>query len=408
LHDGETPIIKDLRPLALLSFSDELRAGVEETIAGFKEAGVQLKVISGDDPATVAALAKQAGLGDDLQLVSGIELAEMDDAQFAQAANEATVFGRITPDQKEHLVDALKSAGHYVAMIGDGVNDVLPLKKADLGVAMESGSAAARGVADIILLKDNFGALAPAFLAGQSIVNGMRGIIRLFMARTLSVAMLMMAAGFIGIAMPFLPNNNAAYAAFTVGIPTMFLALWARPGKSSEEEKGLPAIFAFAFPAAFLNMAFGILIFAAGYYAALNGLGEYTLTQDQLENLTSVAGFVPASQDSAKVVTAGYVGRTALTTFTVFTGIMLIIFAQPIHRFFAVAGDVVDDSKPTLLAGVMGLLFVGAMSWERARAYFEMVILRPLDYAIIAVAVVVWTLAVRYVLKIRLHQRIFG
>ena len=131
---------------------------------------MRLKIISGDNPQTVAALAKQAGLGADIKLVSGLELDQMSDDDFKRAANEATIFGRITPQQKEKLVRALRDAGNYVAMIGDGVNDVLSLKQAQLGIAMQSGSQAARGVADIILLNDSFAALLPAVREGNALL----------------------------------------------------------------------------------------------------------------------------------------------------------------------------------------------------------------------------------------------
>jgi cation-transporting ATPase E len=118
----------DLRPLGLISFTDELRPEARETLASFIAAGIRPKIISGDSPQTVAALAKQAGLSDDIQAISGLELATLGEAEFAQRAEDATIFGRITPQQKQALVKALRGRGHYVAMIGDGTNDVLSLK----------------------------------------------------------------------------------------------------------------------------------------------------------------------------------------------------------------------------------------------------------------------------------------
>jgi cation-transporting ATPase E len=164
-------------PLGLISLEDELREDVQEILSSFTENGVKLKVISGDSPETVAALAKQVGFDEDIKLVSGLDLEEMDDAQLAEAAESGTIFGRITPQQKERLVDALRDKGHYVAMMGDGVNDVLSLKKASLGIAMQSGSQATRSVADIVLIKDSFGSLAPAVAEGQRIVNGMQDVL---------------------------------------------------------------------------------------------------------------------------------------------------------------------------------------------------------------------------------------
>ena len=201
----------------------------KETLQRFIAAGVQPKIISGDNPETVAALAKQAGLPDDIMLVSGLELNEMSDAQFAAAAQKATIFGRITPQQKEKLVEALRKQGNYVAMIGDGVNDVLSLKKSNLGISMESGTQATRAVADIILMKDSFAALAPAVSEGQRIVNGMQDILRLFLTRILSMALLIVSALVIG-EFPLALRNGSIVTLFSVGIPAVMLALWARPG----------------------------------------------------------------------------------------------------------------------------------------------------------------------------------
>ncbi|HQY29920.1 MAG TPA: HAD-IC family P-type ATPase, partial [Thermomicrobiales bacterium] len=138
LHDDrdEVCLPADLRPIAWIAFSDELRPQSRETLEGFQQAGITLKIISGDNADTVAALAKQAGLDPNASLISGPELAGLDDAAFAQAAEEHTVFGRIAPDQKERIIGSLRDRGHYVAMTGDGVNDVLSLKRANLGIAM--------------------------------------------------------------------------------------------------------------------------------------------------------------------------------------------------------------------------------------------------------------------------------
>src|SRR6185369_7049028 len=119
--------------------------------------------------------------------ISGPELDDLDDAALGVVASETTVFGRITPAQKERLVGALRERGHYVAMIGDGVNDVLSLKKANLAIAMGSGSQATRGVADLVLMQDSFGAVAQAVEEGQRILNGMQDILKLFLTRIATV-----------------------------------------------------------------------------------------------------------------------------------------------------------------------------------------------------------------------------
>src|SRR5205807_7461074 len=162
------------------------------------------------------------------------ELAGMDDAKLAQVAEEVTIFGRTTPEQKARLVQALRSHNHYVAMIGDGVNDVLSLKQANLGIAMYSGSSAARGVADIVLLNDSFAALPHIFQEGQRIRNGMRNILPLFLIRVMYMTLLLVATMVLG-GFPFVPKQNAILTLLTEGIPTLALAAWARPGASQRD-----------------------------------------------------------------------------------------------------------------------------------------------------------------------------
>ncbi|HUX88017.1 MAG TPA: HAD-IC family P-type ATPase, partial [Chloroflexota bacterium] len=136
----------DLIPLALVSFRDELRPDTRDTLANFEAAGVHLKILSGDDPQTTRAVAIQAGFPADCPTISGLDLLGGDPSQLATVADETTIFGRLTPQQKQNLVQALQGGGQYVAFIGDGVNDVLALKQADLGIALPSGSQAASAV----------------------------------------------------------------------------------------------------------------------------------------------------------------------------------------------------------------------------------------------------------------------
>ena len=225
LHDAEgQPRLPSLRPLALISLADELRPATKETIAAFGDLGVELKVISGDDPRTVAALAKRAGLPGEVKPVSGPELDETGQDGFDRVASEGTVFGRIKPEQKEGLVDALLRKGKRVAMMGDGVNDVPALKKASLGIAMNGGSGAARNVADLILLKDSFAVLRPAFYEGRRIIGGMTSALYLFLARVATTALIIVAVTMVGLDFPFDPAQ-AALTTFTVGIPAFFLTL---------------------------------------------------------------------------------------------------------------------------------------------------------------------------------------
>ena len=360
----------------MLSFSDELRPDARATLEAFATAGIQLKVISGDNPHTVAALARQAGLGagpgSDVAVVSGLELAEMDAERFQQVAAEATIFGRITPRQKERLVQVLRQRGYYVAMIGDGVNDVLSLKQAHLGVAMQSGSQATRSVADIVLLDDAFAALPLAFREGQRIVNGMQDIVRLFLTRTFYVTLLILGAAIVGVAFPVTPKHNSILALLTVGLPTLALALWARPDKPPPSL--LRAVSHFVFPA-----AFGVSLAAlAVYLGYLRATGDVDLA------------------------------RTALTTTTVLCGLVLILFVEPPAPLW-VGGDALSgDRRPAWLALGMLALYGLILALPGLRESFELVPLRAWDVALIVGVVLLWGVALRVVWRRHLFERWLG
>ena len=186
--EGGEPHLPKLKPLGLISLQNELRPLAAETLAEFANLGIQLKILSGDNPDTVAALAKQAGL-DNPKAISGSKLTGMDTAELAETVEETAIFGRMNPEQKQLVVSALVDQGHYVAMIGDGVNDVLSLKKANLGIAMQSGSNATRNVADMVLLNDSYAALIPALAQGKKMVNGIRDATYLLASRGLCYAL---------------------------------------------------------------------------------------------------------------------------------------------------------------------------------------------------------------------------
>ncbi len=236
--DADRPALPDgLRPVALLGFTEELRSDVAEILGGLARAGLDLKVISGDDPATVEAIGRRVGLSMEGGVVSGLDLGVLDDEAFDAAAGRASVFGRVEPALKARLVAAFRASGHYVAMVGDGVNDILSLRRANLGIAMESGSAAARGVADLVLLHDAFGVLPKAVIEGQRIVAAMEATLILLLSRTFYVLLIIAGAALLGLPFPLTPRQNSVLAFATVGIPLVVLALWvppdACPGASS-------------------------------------------------------------------------------------------------------------------------------------------------------------------------------
>lgn len=369
--DEKPQLPANLIPMGIVSFNDELRAEAEQTLKGFADNGISLKIISGDNPQTVAALAKQAGLKSDIQVISGPELDKMSDAQFTETAENSTIFGRITPQQKEKLVDTLRAKGHYVAMIGDGVNDVLSLKKAHIGIAMQSGSQATRGVADIILLNDSFAALPPAFSEGQRIINGMLDIMRLFLTRVVYQTLIIVGIAIIGLAFPITPVHMSLLSLFTVGIPTLALAAWSRPGAPRTT---------------FMRDALRFIL-PAGVTLTLAGMAVY----------------IPYAINATPEMLS--VARTVLTTMTTLGGLILILFVEPPTHFWAVFDEVGGDWRPTIMAGALVAVYFILMIVPGLREFFELAVLEPRDWGIIALAVVVWTLILRFIWQTHLFDR---
>ncbi len=367
---GEPRLPEDLTPLGLVSLRDELRPQALETLTSFAEVGIQLKIISGDHPKTVAALAKQVGLdSNDIKVVSGEGLAEMDMAQLALVAEETTIFGRITPQQKERLVQALRSRDHYVAMIGDGVNDVLSLKQADLGIAMNSGSQATRSVADIVLLRDSFESLPQVFHEGQRIRNGMQNILKLFLTRVLYMTILLVGTTIVD-GFPLVPKQNAILTFFTEGIPTLGLATWTHPGPS---------------PRRYLYRSFLHFIIPAATTLSLAGLGVFFAVLSWTSQLTAA--------------------QSALTTFAVVCGLLLIPFVVPPTKAWVGGNTLSSDWRPTLMA--LGLLVgYGVMlAIPPLGAIFEIRQLPIGVYILIGVVAVIWGLTLRWIWRKRLLER---
>jgi len=407
LHNAEgQPTLPPLTALGVISFSDELRPQLKETLAGFLNNGITLKVISGDNPQTVAALAKQAGFPGDLKYVSGTQLESMDDGLFSQVAAETTVFGRITPQQKERLVESLRGLGHYVAMIGDGVNDVLSLKKANMGIAMQSGSAATRAVADMILLQDSFGALPPAFTEGQRIVNGMSDILRLFLTRVLYVALLILAVSMIGLGFPFVPKHVSLLVLLTVGIPTFGLAVWARPGVSARRSL-ISEVLHFVIPAGISVFFFGLLVYVAALYLNVMGMVDLQINPQDIADFQKYTGinYDISAPEQYVLEVSQLVAQTALTVFTLFSGLLLVIFVEPPTEFFVGGDKLSGDRRPTILAGVMLILYFIIAAFEPLRRFFELIALPLWAYLAIAGVTVIWFIVLRRAWRKRWLQR---
>ena len=188
-RDGQE-YIPDLKAIAVVAIEDEVRPDCRDTLNVFLNNGMDVKVISGDDPKTVDSLFTIAKIPGERKILSGEELDALEGEEKTKAILETNIFGRMKPDHKEMIIATLKNEGRYVAMVGDGVNDVKSLKMANVGVALQSGSGAARGVADMVLVDDNFAALPKALVEGRRTVSGMRDILKIYLSRNFLLAVL--------------------------------------------------------------------------------------------------------------------------------------------------------------------------------------------------------------------------
>ncbi len=235
-HEGEHQPA-ELRPLAVVTLEDTVRSDAREILEFFKSQGVTIKVISGDNPATVAAVARRAGVPKaDVGLdARSLPNSDSDTAAFSNVVTATAVFGRVTPHQKRAMVRALQAQGHVVAMTGDGVNDVLALKDADMGIAMGAGSPATRAVAQLVLLDNKFSTLPRVLAEGRRVINNIERVANLFITKATYAVLLTILVGLSGSPFPFLPRQLTLIGTFSIGLPGFFLALSAnealvRPG----------------------------------------------------------------------------------------------------------------------------------------------------------------------------------
>jgi cation-transporting ATPase E len=365
--EAGAPAIPDgLQAMALFALREQLRPDARETLDRLSAAGVRLKLISGDNPQTVAALTRQIGLVLEGPPMSGLDLVDLDDARLAEAVGKATIFGRVPPSLKARLVQALRASGYWVAMVGDGVNDVLSLKEAHLGISMQSGSQATRAVADMVLLEDSFAALPAAVVEGQRIISGMQDSLHLFLARAMYMSLVILGAAFLGLAVPVSPRHNTVLGLLTVGVPALFLAIWARPARPGLDS--LRRILRLIIPPAIVCALIGVPLYAA--YSAGGNLD---------------------------------LARTAFTTFAMFCGLGLLpLLEPPIGESMSGADADGADVRPTLLAlallAVYGLFFV----IPQLREFFELAPLAWSDVALIAGLAVVWAIVVMLLWRFRL------
>lgn len=277
----------DLVPAVLITIDEAIRPDAHDTLRYFNEQGVSIRVISGDNPSTVAAVARQAGLSDfgpaaDSKAFDGRDLPENID-ELAKLLESHFVFGRVTPEQKRNMVIALQSKGHVVAMTGDGVNDALALKRADLGIAMGSGSAATKAVARIILLDGKFSSLPGVVAEGRKVIANIERIARLFLTKTTWAMTLAVTFGLLLWRFPYLPRQLSAIDGFTIGLPSFALALL--PNKQRYLSGFLGRTLRFTIPS-------GLVIGGSVIWlsAILPNAGQLQTSQTSVSLLLSISG----------------------------------------------------------------------------------------------------------------------
>ncbi len=322
--DGEA-LPDGRRPAALCCLEEQIRPEAPDTIAWFRRQGVHVKVISGDHPVTVGNIAGQVGVeGADLP-VDARRLPE-DPDQLADLMEERSVFGRVQPHQKRAMVGALQARGHVVAMTGDGVNDVLALKDADIGVAMGAGSGATRSVAQLVLMDDSFASLPAVVAEGRRVIANIERVANLFVTKSVYALLLSIAIGVAQLPFPFYPRHLTIISSLTIGIPGFFLAL--APNERRAHPGFVGRVARFAIPA-------GVVAAAAtfgGYYLARTEPG-ITLTGER---------------------------TTAVIVLFLVAGWVLMILARPLN-----------PARVAMLSA-LGLAFVVAMSVPLFREFFEL------------------------------------
>ena len=320
--DGLAP---DRHAVAVVVLGDTIRHDAPEILAYFRDQGVDLKVISGDNAATVSAVAQRAGVPGAEAYVDARQL-PTDAAELGAAMESTAVFGRVTPHQKRAMVGALQAGGRTVAMTGDGVNDVLALKDADMGIAMGSGSAASRAVAELVILDDSFATLPRVVDEGRKVINNVERVSNLFIAKAAYALLITAAIGIMGVSFPFLPRHLTLIGTFSIGVPGIFLAL--APSTELVRPGFLRRILRFSVPAGAVAAACTMVVYEVARRAT-----ETTLIE----------------------------ARTVATMTLLGLGlVILVVTSRPLRPWKIV------------LAGVMALLYVVVMAAGGLRDYFEL------------------------------------
>ncbi len=359
-----------VEPAALIVLRQRVRAQARETLRYFAAQGVAIKVISGDNAASVGAVAAELGIPGashplDARTLPGTDAAPADLRVIASALEANSVVGRVSPQQKRVFVAALQSAGHTVAMTGDGVNDVLALKDADLGVAMGSGSGATRAVAKVILLDDNFAALPYVVAEGRRVLGNIERVAALFLTKTVYAVLLAVAvaltglanlAGLRGLEFPFLPRHLTLISTLTIGVPAFFLAL--APNAQRARPGFVPRVLRFAIPA---GTACAVATFASYLLARLEPAASLVASR----SAATIALFTTATCVLALVARPYTWWRLGLVAAVAGAFVAVLAIAWARHFFLLDPGDVRGDAVALAMAGIAAASLTAGLAVAR-------------------------------------------
>ncbi|GAA2634547.1 HAD-IC family P-type ATPase [Paractinoplanes durhamensis] len=405
LRDAEgRPALPALEPIGMVALADELRPEVVDTVRRFQRDGVQLKVLSGDDPRTVAAIAARAGL-EAGEPIAGALIDGLDDAALDRVVAGTAVFGRVAPEHKERIVRSLRRQHHYVAMIGDGVNDARALKGAQVGVAMRSGSAVTRDVADIVLVDDSFAALPPAQQEGRRIISGIGISLYVFLTRVATQGLVILTVTMLGLGFPYSPTQ-VGLTLLTVGVPTFFLTMWAKP--IPPDRHMLSGLARFVIPASVITATFGAALYAAIYEAITIGFSSGRTPAEVINEFERYTGLNYGSDTDFTAAAATIAAQTGLSTFFCLASFILILFLAPPNKFFAAWTAPTPDRRPTylvcgLIAAFGAILFVPALY-----TYFGLTAPARTMFALVLVMLTFWFAVLSLAFRLRLLDKVLG
>ncbi|WP_086829979.1 cation-translocating P-type ATPase [Allokutzneria sp. NRRL B-24872] len=354
VDDAQAPGV--VRPVALVVLEQRIRPDAKETLDFFAEQNVDVKVISGDNALSVGAVAGSLGLPGAERPVDARTLPDKQN-QLADTVEGAAVFGRVTPGQKRAMVGALQSKGHTVAMTGDGVNDVLALKDADIGVAMGAGSPATRAVAQIVLLDNKFATLPHVVAEGRRVIGNIERVSNLFLTKTVYSVLLAFMVGIAQLPYPFLPRHVTILGWFTIGLPAFFLAL--APNYERARSGFVSRVMRMAIPA-------GAVISVAAFVTYLNAHGTAGVTVVQASTGTFIA-LGGIALWVLVIVARPYVWwKVALLAAmaAMYLGLLLIPVSQ---TFFQLDPSNPAVITPALVSVAIGVVLIEAFWWIDGR-----------------------------------------